>query len=131
MAQCEEAGKSECKTSFLTKATDKSCCGAQFFWEIRGEPRETVIIPTEASTSTLWIERECAAAVVVFLFVGFQAFHLHIHCFNLAQANKSSVSLPHFQEMSKAAGVRKPSESQKAKTFHGSGAVSSIRGCFG
>ena len=78
--------------------------------EIPGEPRETVSIPTEASTSTLWIERECAAVVVVFLFVGFQSFHLHIHCFNLAQENKSSISLPH---------------------FHGSGAVSSIHHCFG
>ena len=52
-------------------------------------PRETVRVPTEASTSTLWIERECAAVVVVFLFVGFQSFHLHVHCFNLAQENKS------------------------------------------
>ena len=52
-------------------------------------PRETVSIPTEASTSTLWTERECAAVVVVFLFVGFQSFHLHIHCLNLAQGNKS------------------------------------------
>ena len=110
MAQREEAGESEYKTSFVSKATDKSCCGAQFFWEIPGEPRETVSIPTEASTSTLWIERECAAVAVVFLFVGFQSFHLHIHCFNLAQENKSSISLPH---------------------FHGSGAVSSIHGCFG
>ena len=88
------AGKSECKTSFLTKATDKSCCGAQFFCEMPGEPRETVTIPTEASTSTLWIEGECAAVVVVFLFVGFQSFHLHIHCFTLAQEKKSS--LPSF-----------------------------------
>ena len=96
MAQREEAGESESQTSFVSKATDKSCCGAQFFWEIPGEPRETVSIPTEASTSTLWIERECVAVAVVFLFVGFQSFHLHMYCFNLAQENKSSISLPHF-----------------------------------
>ena len=72
------------------RSTDKSCCGAQFFWEIPGEPQETVSIPTEASTSTLWIERERAAVVVVFLFVGFQSFHLHMHCFNLAQESESS-----------------------------------------
>ena len=52
---------------------------------------------SQASTSILWIERGGAVVVVVFLFVGFQSFHLHIHCFNLAQENKSSVSLPHFQ----------------------------------
>ena len=47
-------------------------------------------IPTEASTSTMWIERECAAVVVVFLFVGFQSFHSYLHCLNLAQGNKPS-----------------------------------------
>ena len=36
---------------------------------IPGRPRETVSITTEASTSTLWIERECAAVVYVFLFI--------------------------------------------------------------
>ena len=65
--------------------------------KLQASHKKNVSIPTEASTSTLWIERECAAVVVVFLFVGFQSLHLHIHCFNLAQENKSSVSLPHFQ----------------------------------
>ena len=40
MAHREEASKSECKTSFLAKATDKACRGAQFFWEIAGGNRE-------------------------------------------------------------------------------------------
>ena len=57
-------------------ATDKSCCGAQFFWKIPGVSRETMSIPTEASTSTLWIERECAAVVGVFQFVGFSVIPL-------------------------------------------------------
>ena len=55
---------------------------------IPGGPRATVIT-TEASASTLWIQRECAA-VVVFLsvcsqFVGSSSSHFHMHCFNVAQ----------------------------------------------
>ena len=50
------------------KATTRELRTGRVMMHVPGRTPETVSITTEASTSTLSIERECAAVIVVFLF---------------------------------------------------------------
>ena len=53
-------------------------------------------VSSVASTSTLWTERECAAVVVVFLFVGFSVIPLAHTLFQFGSRKQVAISLPSF-----------------------------------